>query len=104
MAHSYNTQPEFWREVTDEEFAHAFFQYLFKPQESRQMFYDTEDKKLPSPVHQVRLFEIAYHGWEGLGVAIACIDKEIRFFKYGDPDRWKDNFNRFAAQFAGDNS
>ena len=85
MAHVYNEQPDFWREITGEKFALKFFQYIFKEPESRQMFYNTKDEKLKESLTRVKLFEIAYEGWEGLGVAIAWTKKGIAFFQWLNP-------------------
>jgi hypothetical protein len=104
MAHPYNTQPPYWREITDEEFALDFFQYLFKEPESRQMYYDSDDKKLEESISRVKLFPILYSRWEGLGIAIAYTEGQIKFFRYGDPKIWKEREHAFIAQFANDNS
>lgn len=110
MKDHYNVRPDFWREVTEEEFARAFFHYVFKPPVSRQMLYDTKFERLKEPIFNVRLFEIEYGGkWDGLGVAMVGIVKdarmkEIKYFMFGDPKVWKKNEQEFIAQFANDNS
>mgnify|MGYP001561541204 FL=1 len=100
MAHPYNTQPPYWRQIDENEFSLAFFQYIFKEPESRQMFYDSKDKKLKESITRVKLFEVSYFDWKGLGVAIAHTREGVRFFKYGNPRKWKVNQSKFAAQFA----
>lgn len=107
----FNFFPAFWRRIDDEEFSRAFFQFIFKPDEYRQMMYREENGDRLQMV-EGKLYEFAYKGWEGLGVAITHeyvktkkgMKWMIRFYKFGDPEIWKIKTQEFAAQFRGDNS
>lgn len=102
MASLYNTTPDHILEVNEHEFGRKFFHYVFKKRELRQ----PTDRVLPPELGNLYLFEIDYNDWEGLGVAMAhdFWGKKVHYFIYGDPERWKINEGKFAAQFAGDNS
>jgi hypothetical protein len=101
-----NQLPKFWRQVTPEEFARVFFIYIFKKPEHRQIFEDADGNKLnKNSLLFVKVFECGYSTWTGLGVAMVWYgDNDIRYYKYGDPQRWKDEEHLFVCQFLGDNS
>lgn len=105
---SYNERPPFWREITDYEFGSIFFCYITKEKEFRQLFWDGNRRLTveEGAGNNTFLFEISYKSWEGLGVAMQMDNRanKIRFFQYGDPEKWRIESARFAAQFAGDNS
>lgn len=108
---NYNTQPKGWKEISGGEFSLAFFSYIFKEPESRQMHYDHEGNKIPYNGN-TKLFEVAYSDWENMGVAMRWEyeagkfyeDGQMKYFRFGEDERWAINESRFAAQFAGDNS
>jgi len=108
---TYNNFPPFWERISSEEFGQLFFCYIFKPSEYRQMIY-TPDGLRANKMLAAKLFEVSYSSWEGLGVAMThewVRTKKgtrwvIRFYKYGDPELWKINEQKFADQFRGDNS
>jgi hypothetical protein len=101
----YNTAPSHWMEINEAHFTRLFFLYIKKHPVHRQIIRDISGEDL-SYTGSSCLFELAYKGCEGLGVAIAqSKDRDqLRFFKFGDMQRWHKFEQGFAAQFAGDNS
>ncbi len=100
---NFNTPPNHWQEISEKEFRHLFFMYIFKPHEYRQLRYtDT----LMGGLNNTKLYEIQYEGWEDLGVAIADDWKasKLKFYKFGNPELWSIRTAEFAQQFSGDNS
>ena len=108
----YNEFPESWKEISNEEFTRAFFQYCLDALEHRQMM------RLPngepaSRMINANLFSIKKKKKrfpeDGLGVAIfdapdgtgKWISKYAKFGREEDWSKWQGDF---AAQFRGDNS
>lgn len=103
----YNKMPEGLKEISLEEWAKGMFCYCILPVESRQVTDVT--------FCNLRMFDVPNHQDKKLGFAIMddWYDKEtgknrhphmIRFCRYGLDDDWRVFEQRFAAQFARDNS
>lgn len=106
---NYNEQPKGWKEISVSDFSRAIFCYIFKKHIMRQMHYDHEKNKIPYKGNTL-LFEVSYTDWENMGVAMRFeYDKDydkgqMKYFRFGEDERWEINERKFAAQFAGDNS
>lgn len=108
---NYNNRPDGWQELTAREFAdHYYFHYCLKKAEYRQI--KSDPNNIMSGLLSARLYELEYASADGLGVAIvndwlaARTDetKVIRYYRFGDPEKWEKFRSRFASQFAHDNS
>jgi len=100
----YNVTPRGFKEITQAEFSRRFFMYILKPQCSKQIHEDADGNQLEEKFFQIRFWEISYPNWENMGVAMAEEKYTMRYFIFGERERWIKNENAFAAQFAGDNS
>jgi hypothetical protein len=105
---NYNYPPEGWREVSETEFARAFFQFISDRQEYRQLYRFPKDEYRfqKGGLVSARLF---WFYEEPLGVAmeddvLSSEESKIRYFKFGTEESWKSFCMEFAQQFAGDNS
>ncbi len=83
-----------------------FFMYIFLPPVLKQIVRDANGNEVRGRFDNVKLFEVNYDGWEGMGVAMEYNHKEdrMRYYRFGEGQRWQDNENAFCAQFAHDNS
>jgi len=106
----YNSAPEGLKEITQKDWVRGMFMYCIKEPENRQVRRDEDFGTC-----DLRLFPVPNFEDKPLGYAVMrdWFDNEnktnreveiIRFCRYGRDDDWKAFENRFAAQFAGDNS
>lgn len=104
---NYNDAPEGLVEITLEEWQRGMFLYCIEKSDSKQV--------RGKQTFDLRLFDVPNFENKKLGYAIMddWFDKEkgknrperiIRFCRYGLEEEWTKFRNRFAAQFAGDNS
>jgi AAA15 family ATPase/GTPase len=104
---SYNDAPEGLKEITLEEWQKGMFLYRLEKSDSKQV--------RGEQIFDLRLFDVPNFENKKLGYAIMndWFDKEsgmnrskniVRFCRYGSDADWSNFKNRFAAQFAGDNS
>lgn len=103
----YNSAPEGLKEITLDEWQRGMFHYNLNQSHSKQV--------RGEQTFDLRLFDVPNFENKKLGYAVMndWFDKEkgknrekniIRFCRYGSDLDWKKFENRFAAQFAGDNS
>lgn len=100
----YNNAPVGFVGIKQEEFARIFFMYILKAQISKFVCRDHNGDDLSESFSSIRFWEIDYPGWEGMGIAMAYKKDKMRYFRFGEDDRWIKNENKFATQFARDNS
>lgn len=104
---SYNDAPEGLIEITLEEWQRGMFHYCLEKSDSKQV--------RNNGTFDLRLFDVPNFENKKLGFAVMndWFDAEngknrpepiIRFCRYGLEEDWTKFRNRFAAQFAGDNS
>jgi hypothetical protein len=104
----YNKEPEGLKEITQDEWVRGMFHYCIEPVEGRQV-------RDNGKIFDLRMFDVPNFDKKKLGYAIMddWFDHEkgknrperiIRFCRYGDDKDWLIFRNKFAAQFAGDNS
>lgn len=103
----YNVAPDGLKEITLEEWQKGMFLYSLEKSHSKQV--------RGEQIFDLRLFDVPNFENKKLGYAIMndWFDKEtgknrskniVRFCRYGSDTDWSNFNNRFAAQFAGDNS
>lgn len=104
---SYNDAPEGLVEISLDEWQRGMFHYCLEKSDSKQV--------RGEQTFDLRLFDVPNFENKKLGYAIMndWFDKEkgknrpkniVRFCRYGTDADWSKFENRFAAQFAGDNS
>ena len=103
----YNSAPEGLKEITLDDWQRGMFHYNLYQSDSKQVRGDQ--------TFDLRLFDVPNFDQKKLGFAVMhdWFNKEkgknrpqaiTRFCRYGKDEDWKSFENRFAAQFAGDNS
>jgi hypothetical protein len=71
---NFNTPPNHWQEISEKEFRHLFFMYIFKPHEYRQLRYtDT----LMGGLNNTKLYEIQYEVGKTLALQLLTTGKQV---------------------------
>jgi len=107
---NYNDAPEGLKEISLEEWQRGMFLYCIEQSDSKQVRGDKERGHF-----DLRLFDVPNFDHKKLGFAVMHDWFDIttgknrpkaitRFCRYGSDADWTSFENRFAAQFAGDNS
>jgi len=102
---NYNEQPDHTKVISQHDFMHLFLMYIFKDCISKQVRRDWKGNVVMY-TGDSRWWEIQYDGWEGLGVGFSYdfSKKKPVYYRFGMDEQWDVKQQRFAAQFAGDNS
>jgi exonuclease VII small subunit len=104
----YNEAPEGLKEISLKEWQRGMFLYCLYQSDSKQV-------RRNGQTFDLRLFDVPNFNNDKIGYAIMndWFDNEtgrnrpeniVRFCRYGTDEQWKNFENKFAAQFAGDNS
>lgn len=99
----FNQFPNNFKDISNAEFTRIFYHYQKEEPEYRQMI-DRENRKIIAAwLFTIRGTRNEYPE-DGLGVALYRGGDETKFAIYGSEDDWKQFTQKFASQFAGDNS
>lgn len=103
----YNSAPEGLQEISLQEWATGIFHYCIQEPTSRQVTGEHYYKLRLFPVPNFENKPLGYAlktEWRDQKTGERLKEDRITFCRYGAEEDWKKFTNRFAAQFAGDNS